>query len=55
LADETTQELQALIARRRQIIEMVVAEKNRLGSAPKRLQNAIRPIFGGSKPNWGGQ
>lgn len=39
LKDEMCQILSALTARRRQLIEMLVAEKNRLNSAPK----AIRP------------
>ena len=41
LPDEATQELKALTARRRQIIEMTVAEKNRLGSAPKAVKKRI--------------
>lgn len=41
LPDEATQELKALTARRRQIIEMMVAEKNRLGSAPKAVKKRI--------------
>jgi transposase len=42
--DEETQELDALIVRRRQVIEMVTAEKNRLAAAPpsKRVTSAIR-------------
>lgn len=38
LADEQTRELQALVARRRQLIEMRTMEKNRLGRAPKPVQ-----------------
>jgi transposase len=41
LPDEATQELKALIARRRQIIEMMVAEKNRFGNAPKAVTKRI--------------
>lgn len=41
LADEATQELKALTTRRRQIIEMIVAEKNRLNSAPKAVKKRI--------------
>ena len=41
LPDEATEELKALTARRRQIIEMTVAEKNRLGSAPKAVKKRI--------------
>ena len=37
-----TQELAALIVRRRQLVEMLTAEKNRLGSAPRRIQREIR-------------
>jgi transposase len=33
IADEQTQELQALLTRRRQIVEMLTAEKNRLSAA----------------------
>ena len=39
LPDEATSELKALSARRRQLTEMIVAEKNRLGSASK----SVRP------------
>jgi transposase len=35
LADEALQELEALLARRRQLLEMLVAEKNRLGQAAR--------------------
>ena len=40
LPDEATQELSALLARRRQVVEMLTAEKNRLGRAlpPVRLR-----------------
>lgn len=41
LPDEATHALSALLPRRRQLIEMVTAEKNRRGSAPKRLQKRI--------------
>src|SRR5271157_4006713 len=37
LKDEQTQELQALLSRRRQVVEMLTAEKNRLTRAPKRI------------------
>jgi transposase len=42
--DEETQELDALIVRRRQVVDMITAEKNRLASAPpsKRVIRAIR-------------
>jgi len=39
LKDEATQELSALISRRRQLVDMQTAEKNRLSVAPK----AVRP------------
>jgi len=40
--DAPTQELAALIARRRQVVEMLTAERNRLGGAPKRVQRRIQ-------------
>ena len=42
--DEQTQELEALIVRRRQVVDMITAEKNRLAAAPpsKRVVRAIR-------------
>lgn len=36
LPDEDTQALEALLVRRRQIVEMITAEKNRLGATPSR-------------------
>ena len=41
LPDEVTLELRALIARRRQITDMLTAEKNRLPQAPKGVQKRI--------------
>jgi transposase len=41
LPDEVTLELRALIARRRQITEMIVAETNRLGTACKAVKKRI--------------
>lgn len=41
LADEQTQLLDALLTRRRQIIEMLTAEKNRRGFAPSPLKKSI--------------
>ncbi len=43
LPDEETQELQALVVRRRQVVDMITAEKNRLSAAPpsKRVRTAI--------------
>lgn len=42
LPDALTQELSAVVARRRQVVEMLVAEKNRLTSAPPRVRAEIR-------------
>ena len=42
LADGATQELQALVTRRRQVVGMLTAEKNRLGSAPPRIRPNIQ-------------
>jgi transposase len=42
LKDEQTQLLTALMGRRRQIVEMITAEKNRLASAPKAVRKEIR-------------
>ena len=41
MPDEMTLELRALIGRRRQITEMMTAEKNRLSRAPRRVQKRI--------------
>lgn len=41
LPDEVSLELRALITRRRQIIEMIVAERNRLSGAAKRVKKRI--------------
>ena len=42
IPDEEAMALQAILARRRQLIEMLVAENNRLGMAPKALQKRIK-------------
>ena len=42
LKDEQTQLLTALMGRRRQIVDMLTAEKNRLASAPKAVRKEIR-------------
>lgn len=42
LPDAATHEFSALLSRRRQLIEMRVAEHNRLGSAPRRIQQQLR-------------
>jgi transposase len=43
LPDEETQALEALLVRRRQIVEMITAEKNRLGATvSRRVQKEIR-------------
>jgi transposase len=43
LRDEETQELEALVVRRRQVVDMITAEKNRLIASPssKRVRTAI--------------
>ncbi len=43
LKDEQTQELEALVTRRRQVVDMITAEKNRLAAAPpsERVRTAI--------------
>lgn len=41
IADEATQALNALVGRRRQLIEMLVAEKNRLGFAAVSVKKSI--------------
>ena len=46
LPDAATHEFSALLSRRRQLIEMRVAEHNRLGSAPRRLQQPIATRYG---------
>jgi transposase len=42
LPDAETQELRALLLRRRQVIEMLTAEHSRLGTAPRRIHEAIQ-------------
>jgi transposase len=42
LPDEQTRELRALCARREDLLDMIVAEQNRLEHAPQRLQREIR-------------
>lgn len=42
LPDEQTQQLQAILVRRRQLIEMLVAEKNRLLMTPALLQDRLQ-------------
>jgi transposase len=42
LADEQTEELGVMLARRRQVIEMLTAEKNRLHTARKPVRDAIQ-------------
>jgi len=42
LPDEQTQELQGLLVRRRQLIEILVAEKNRLPMTHKRLKEGVK-------------
>ncbi len=42
LPDEQTQALAALLTRRRQLVEMLTAEKNRLSLAPRPVRNSVR-------------
>src|SRR5439155_725513 len=42
LPDAETQELRALLVRRRQLVEMVSAERARLDTAPRSIQDAIQ-------------
>ena len=42
LPDASTQQLAALITRRRQLVEMLTAEKNRRGSAPRMMRSHIQ-------------
>lgn len=42
IKDEQTQLLSALMSRRRQIVDMLTAEKNRLAAAPKAVRKEIR-------------
>ncbi len=42
LKDQQTQALTALVTRRRQLVTMLVAEKNRLAAAPKPVQKDIK-------------
>lgn len=41
LPDAATQEISAVVVRRRQLLEMLVAERNRLRVAPKRIRSRI--------------
>lgn len=42
LPDQQTRQLQALVTRRRELVEMLIAERNRLGSVPVELHREIR-------------
>jgi len=42
LPDEQTRQLQALVTRRRELVEMLTAERNRLSSVPRELHREIR-------------
>jgi transposase len=42
LPESSTQELNAMLTRRRQLIEMLTAEKNRVGSASRRVRKGIQ-------------
>ena len=41
MPDDNAQELRALVARRRQVVEMITAEKNRLRMAPRRVRPQV--------------
>jgi hypothetical protein len=43
LPDAETQDLRALVLRRRQVLAMLTAERKRLGTAPARIQQASQP------------
>ncbi len=43
LPDADTQQLRALVARRRQLMDMMTAEQSRLSAAPARIRDAIAP------------
>ena len=42
LPDAATQDLRAVLLRRRQLVEMLTAERHRLASAPRRIHDAIQ-------------
>jgi transposase len=42
LPDESREELKALLVRRRQLVDMITAEKNRQATAPKRIRRHIQ-------------
>jgi transposase len=42
LRDEETQTLQSFVVRRRQLVDMMTAEQNRLGTAPKKVRKQIQ-------------
>ena len=42
LPDAATQELRAVLLRRRQVVDMLTAERNRLGTVPARIHHAIQ-------------
>ena len=43
LPDAATQELRALLLRRRPVVDRLTAERNRLGTVPPRIQQAMQP------------
>lgn len=43
--DAFTRRLQELVVRRRQLVQMHVAEQNRLGTASKQMRRAMRPVL----------
>ena len=42
LPDAATQELRALLLRRRQVVDMLTAERHRLGTVPSRMHQAMQ-------------
>lgn len=50
LPDEATQALGALLARRRQLVEMLTSERNRLGSAPRTVPGSTSHGCGPASP-----
>lgn len=55
LPDAQTQELAALLARRRQVLAMQGAEQNRLDRAPARVRKRIEVPLRGHRTIWGGR
>ena len=52
LPDADSQELGALVARRRQLVEMITAEKNRMRTATARIRPRFKSISAGWNRTW---